>query len=72
MAGEVEHRARHLGEQLVPPRHEWPEEPRVRAAIVTEAARGLVDGPVQDRGGAVVQRVRERHIRVDPLEAVLL
>ncbi len=51
--------------------HEGADEPAIRRAVTAEAECGLLDGPVEDHGRAVVEGVGERDGGMDPLEPVV-
>ena len=47
-----------------------PEQPPIRRRIAAEGRRGVVDRAVQHRGAAPVERMGQRHLGMDPLQAV--
>ena len=72
MPRNVRHRSQHFRGELLPPRGERRDQTAVRSAVRAEPRRGRIHGALEDHGGAVVERMRERRVRLDPLEAVLV
>ena len=57
--------------EIEPRLDERPEQPAVRLRISAQTVGGLVDRAVEHGGTPAVERVRQRHGRLDPLEAVI-
>jgi hypothetical protein len=64
-------RAEQVAQQSVGFSQEGREEARVAARVGAEALRGSRDGELQQRCGAVVERMGHRNFRIDPGQAVL-
>ena len=63
-----EERAERVGGELVPRARKRLDQPAVHAPVGAEAARGRIDRAFEQDGGAVVEGMRERRRRLDPLE----
>ena len=71
MARHVEERAEDLLFEQRPVADERPDEPPVRILVRPEPSRRPVQAPVDERRGAVQERMRECNARVHPLEPML-
>ena len=71
MAWHAHDRAERIAEQLRESLRERCEDAPVRARIGAKAVGCVLDRPDERDGAPVRQRMRERHVRVDPLEPVL-
>ncbi len=70
MAGQPHHRPQHVVAQLAEALREWADHPAVGSGILAEPRGRLVERADQRDGGAVVEWMRDRDVRMDPLQPV--
>ncbi len=65
--GRRRHRAENRRRELLPGLDEWLDQPPVRRPVASELFSRLFHASLEQHGGPVVERVRGRRLRVDPL-----